>query len=194
MTVIEYIRKRVRKKLKGATSCSSIRLHEPVIFEAFLLLLNKLIAHREYILVPLIEQMEALSAKANGTQQKVYQIAQQLAALTAQNLALTRLHNKGILDGAALAAQTGKINGKIGELRTQRRAALRSNDNDDQLNELKALNDRLTGLELQGDFNGELFREIVQSIEPTPTELRFTLLGGLVLMETMPNAERRWKR
>jgi hypothetical protein len=157
-------------------------------------LTNKLITHREYVLLPLIEQLEALSAKANGTQQKVYQIDHQLAALTAQNLALTRLYNKNILDGAAFAAQTGKLNGQIAELRAQRCAALRINDNDDQLNELRALNDRLTGLEFQGDFDGELFRELVQSIMPITTELCFTLLGGLMLTETILNAERRWKR
>jgi len=180
--------------LRGETQCTPIRLWESSIHEVFLLLLNKLTTHREHILDPLIEQMETLSAKANGTQQKVYQIDQQLAALTAQNLALTRLYNKGILDGAAYTAQTGKLGGQITELRAQRRAALRINDSDDQLNELKALNDRLTGLEFQGDFDGELFREIVQSIVPSSSNLRFTLLGGLKLTEVIPNMERRWSR
>ena len=182
------------KTLRGQTQCTPIRLWETSVHEAFLLLINKLIAYRETILAPLIEQMETLSAKANGTEKKVYQIDQQLAGLTAQNLALTRLYNKSILDGAAFIAQTGKLNGQIAELRAQRRAALRINDNDDQLNELRALNERLAGLELQGEFDGDLFREIVQSITPTANELRFTLLGGLVLTEAMPNMERRWKR
>jgi hypothetical protein len=159
-----------------------------------LLLANKLIAHREYVLTPLISQLEALSAKANGTQQKVYQIDQQVAALTAQCHALARLHTKGILAPAAFTAQTDKLNSQLTQLRNERRAALRVNDNDDQLNELRALNGRLAGLGFQGDFNGELLRDAVQSIVPGAAELRFTLLGGLELTEAMPNIERRWKR
>ncbi|MDR0532154.1 MAG: recombinase family protein [Oscillospiraceae bacterium] len=180
--------------LQGKTACTPLRIFESAAHEAFLLLINKLIAHRAYLLAPLIEQLEALSVKANGTEKKVYQIDQQLAGLTAQNLAITRLYNKGILDGAAFTAQTGKLSGQIAELRAQRRAALRINDNDDQLNELRALNDRLAELEFQGDFDAELFRAVVQRIVPGPTELKFTLPGGLVLTEAIPNQERRWKR
>ena len=181
-------------KLKCATKCASVRLEEPLIRETFLLLINKLIAKRKYILAPLIEQMETLCARSNGTQQKIYQIDQQLAGLTAQNLALARLHSKGILGSAAFTAQTAKLNTQIADLRTDRRVALRINESDDQLNELRALNERLTGLDLQGDFDGELFREIVQSITPTAEKLRFSLSGGFILTEAISKAERRWKR
>ena len=180
--------------LTGECGCTPIRLWEISVHEAFLLLINKLISHREYILVPLIRQLEALQAKANGTQQKVCRIDQQIAALTAQCHALARLYNKGILAPAAFTAQTGKLNSQLTGLRGERRNALRANDNDDQLNELRALNDRLTSLAFQGEFDGELFREVIQSIVPGATELRFTLLGGLVLTEAMPSIERRWKR
>ena len=87
--------------LKGQTHCTAIRLWETSVHEAFLLLANKLISYREYILVPLINQLETLQSKANGTQQKVYQIDQQVAALTAQCHALARLHTKGVLAAAA---------------------------------------------------------------------------------------------
>jgi len=180
--------------LKGQTHCAPIRLWETSAHETFLLLVNKLIAHREYILVPLIQQMETMQSKANGTQQKVYQIDQQVAGLTEQCHTLARLHTKGILAPAAFTAQTAKLNGQLTQLRNERRAALRVNDNDDQLNELRALNDHLAGLEFQGEFDGELFRNVVQSIVPAATELQFALPGGLELTEAMPNIERRWKR
>ena len=182
------------KALRGETQCTPIRLWEASVHEAFLLLVNKLIQYRKHILEPLIGQLEDLRAKANGTQQKLYQIDQQVAALTTQCHALAKLYNKGILAPAAFTAQTGKLNGQLAGLRNERRAALRVNDNDDQLNELRALNERLTDLDLQSDFDGELFREVVKSITPTPAELRFALPGGLVLTEAMPNTERRWSR
>jgi len=101
---------------------------------------------------------------------------------------------KGILASAAFTAQTVKLNGQLTGLRNERRATLRMNDNDDQLNELRALNDRLTGLNFQDELNGELLRDVVQSIVPGPAELCFTLLDGLALTEALPNMERRWKR
>ena len=180
--------------LKGQTHYASIRLWETSVHEAFLLLVNKLTAYREYVLVPLIAQLETLQSKANGTQQKVYQIDQQVASLTEQCHTLARLHTKGVLAPAAFTAQTGKLNGQLAGLRNERRAALHVNDSDDQLNELRALNDHLTGLEFQDEFDGELFRDVVQSIVPGSMELRFTLLGGLTLTEAMPTIERRWKR
>ena len=180
--------------LKGQTHCTPIRLGESSVHEVFLLLVNKLISHREYILVPLIRQMETMQSKANGTQQKVYQIDQQVAGLTAQCHALAQLHSKGILAPAAFTAQTAKLNGQLTQLRNERRAALHVNDSDDQLNELRTLNDRLTGLEFQDEFDGDLFRDVVQSIVSSPTELRFTLPGGLTLTEAMPSIERRWNR
>jgi len=142
--------------LKGQTRCAPLRLWEASVHEAALLLVNKLAAHREYILIPLIQQMESLQSKANGTQQKVYQIDQQVANLTEQCHALARLHTKGVLAPAAFTAQTAKLNGQLAQLRGERRAALHINDNDDQLNELRALNDRLTGLGFQDEFGGEL--------------------------------------
>jgi hypothetical protein len=182
------------KSLKEQTHCIPIRLWESSTHESFLLLINKLITHREYILAPLISQLETLRSKANGTQQKVYQIDQQVVALTEQCHALARLHTKGVLLPAAFTTQTAKLNSQLTQLRSERRAALRVNDNDDQLNELRALNDRLTGLAFQGEFDGVLLRNIIQSIVPSSTELRFALLGGLKLTETLPNTERRWKR
>ena len=182
------------KALCGQTPCTPLRLWESAAHETFLLLLNKLISHRETILLPLIEQTEILQAKANGTQQKIYQIDQKIAALTAQCHALARLHTKGVLDPAAYSAQISKLNGELTGLRNDRRAILHINENDDQLNELRALNDRLAGLDFQGDFDADLFRELVQSIVPAQAELRFTLLGGFVLTEAISNMERRWKR
>lgn len=177
-----------------ATNCPTKAIPEDSIHETCLLFLNKLITHSEQILPPLITQLENLQSQANGTQQKVYQIDQQLAALTAQNLALTRLYNKGILLGAAFSAQQSKIGGEISALRTDRRNALRVNDNDDQLNQLRALQESLDGLSMQGDFDAELFREVVRCITPTQSELQITLMGGLELSQAPPNTERRWRR
>ncbi|MCL2532109.1 MAG: recombinase family protein [Oscillospiraceae bacterium] len=177
-----------------ATNCPMKAIPESTIHETCLLFFNKLITHGEQILPPMIAQLENLQSKANGTQQKVYQIDQQLAALTAQQLALTRLYNKGMLLDAAFTAQKNKLSGEISKLRTDRRNALRINDNDDQLNQLRALQESLDGLSMQGDFDAELFREVVQHIVPSPTELNITLMGGLELTQALPNLERRWRR
>ncbi len=65
-------------------------------------------------------------------------------------------------------------------------------ENDDALEELRALNDVLAQAGPQLWFDGELFEQIVTGITAvSPTLLRFKLPGGLELEEAVSRTERR---
>lgn len=77
-------------------------------------------------------------------------------------------------------------------LRAERRRLLREDENNDALADLRALDDALAAVtETQTAFNENLFAEIVLGITVvSQTELRFRLLGGLELTETIERRER----
>ena len=88
-------------------------------------MIRKVQANREYLLGTLIRQLEELQYRTTGSQQRVKEIDREIADLTAQNLVLSRLHGKGVLNAADYTAQSDVLENKITELRIERRANVR---------------------------------------------------------------------
>jgi len=174
-------------------SCPMLELSESLIYDAFTALVNKLAAHRAYILTPMLGQLEQMQARHSGTQQKVYEVDKKIAELNGQSHTIARLHNKGILDSSDFTAQTGRVSQQVNALRAERRRLLREDENNDALAALRALDDTLAAIEeTQTAFNEDLFAEIVLGIAAvSQTELRFRLRGGLELTETIERRKRR---
>lgn len=93
-------------KASGATRCQSLRVQEQEVYDAFTMMAVKLAGNREYLLGPLIRQMEEMQARTSGNQQRIREIDREIADLSAQNLLVARLHTKGILNVSDYAAQS----------------------------------------------------------------------------------------
>jgi len=182
-----------RRHNNASDSCPMQELPESVIYAAFTALINKLASHRAYILTPMLAQLEQMQARHSGTQQKVYEVDKKIALLNDQSHTIAKLHNKGILDSADFAAQTGRVSQQVNALRAKRRRLLREDENNDAIADLRALDEAIASIEeTQTAFNEDLFAEIVQDITTvSQAELRFRLLGGLELTETIERRERR---
>lgn len=176
----------------GRNNCTNLRFFEADVYDAFIRMVNKLIEYRKYLLTPLINQIELMQMKSNGTQNKVYIIDKKIAELNAQNLVISRLHNKGILDVTDYSAQSTDVNQKVNKLRSDRRKLLQEGENDEMLINLKVLDDTLSEItEVQTALNESLFREIVDSIMViSNVEIRFKLMGGIELSEEIPQTRR----
>ena len=171
-------------KTSGKTDCAWRRVKENEVYNTFTLMLRKLKANREYLLGALIRQLEELQYRTTGNQQRIKEIDREIADLAAQNLVLSRLHSKGVLNAADYTAQSDTIESKITELRIERRTKVTDSDSDEELEELKTLNEILGKAEIGTDFNAELFRETVDSITVDSNEqLTFHLVGGITLPE-----------
>ena len=168
-------------------------LRESTIYSAFTALTNKLASHRAYILTPMLTQLEQMQARHSGAQQKVYEIDRKVADLSAQCHTIARLHSKGVLGAADFAAQTGRVNQQVNTLRAERRRLLREDEENDCIADVRALCEALGAItETQTVFDESLFAEIVQGVTAvSSTELRFRLLGGLELTETIERREGR---
>lgn len=182
-------------KATNKTDCAWRRVKEDEVYTAFNLMIRKLSANREYLLGALIRQLEELQYRTTGSQQRIKEIDREIADLTAQNLVLSRLHGKGVLNAADYTAQSDVLENKITELRIERRAKITDSDEDKMLDGLKLLNDILTETELGTDFDAELFGQTVDSITVESNELlTFHLAGGISLPEKIREKGRCYKR
>ena len=166
------------------TDCAWRRVKEDEVYAAFNLMIRKVQANREYLLGTLIRQLEELQYRTTGSQQRIKEIDREIADLTAQNLVLSRLHGKGVLNAADYTAQSDVLENKITELRIERRTKITDSDENEMLDELKMLNDILKEVEIGIDFDAELFEQTVDSITVDSNELlTFHLAGGISLPE-----------
>lgn len=171
-------------KATNKTDCAWRRVKEDEVYATFSLMIRKVQANREYLLGTLIRQLEELQYRTTGSQQRVKEIDREIADLTAQNLVLSRLHGKGVLNAADYTAQSDVLENKITELRIERRAKITDSDENEMLDELKMLNDILKGVEIGIGFDAELFEQTVDSITVESSELlTFHLAGGISLPE-----------
>lgn len=171
-------------KATNKTDCAWRRVKEDEVYAAFNLMIRKVQANREYLLGTLIRQFEELQYRTTGSQQRIKEIDREIADLTAQNLVLSRLHGKRVLNAADYTAQSDVLENKITELRIERRTKITDSDENEMLDELKMLNDILKEVEIGIDFDAELFEQTVDNITVESNELlTFHLAGGISLPE-----------
>lgn len=173
-------------KASGATTCSSQRMAEPDVYEAFSRMLFKLKEHHHAILGALIRDIEVMQSKTSENHEKIAEIDKEIADLAARNLVIARLHTSGILNGSDYSAQSSEINNRISVLRSERRKKLAEDEGDEQLNKLKELQGVLNEYEPTAAFNEDLFDQIVETATVmSRSEIVFQLIGGLKLTESI---------
>ena len=171
-------------KASGQTNCTWRRVKEQEVYAAFGLMIRKLSGNRECLLGTLIRQLEELQYRTTGSQQRVKEIDREIADLAAQNLVLSRLHGKGLLNAADYTAQSDALESRITELRIERRTKITDSDEDEMLEGLKLLSDILKETGPGTAFDAELFGQTVDSITVDGNDqLTFHLIGGISLTE-----------
>lgn len=173
-------------KASGATTCSSQRMAEPDVYEAFNRMLFKLKEHHQVIFGTLIRDIETMQSKTSENHEKVAEIDKEIADLAARNLVIARLHTSGILNGSDYSAQSSEINNRISALRSERRKKLAEDEGDEQLDKLKGLQGILDEYEPTAAFNEDLFNQIIETATVmSRSEIIFQLIGGLKLTESI---------
>ena len=181
----------------GKTNCTIYTLREEDVCEAFIATINKLRLSRTEILIPMIERLEIMKSKANGTTVKISSIDKEIAVLSRQSLVIAELLNQGILEPSDFAAQSNELTQKIFDLRVKRRQLLAVNETDDMLNALRELADMLEDMESEmTDYDEDIVRAIIKNATVvSDTELKIHLHGGLTVTEYLPQYySRRCKR
>lgn len=168
------------------SDCKSRRVKEFEVYETFTNMVLKLTDNPKYILEDFIHQIETMQSKTNENQEKIQQIDKEIADFATQNLVITKLHNKGVLNASEYALQTSEIGNKISCLRSQRKKIISENADDYQLDELKTLNKTIKEHIPTLEFDKVLFEQIIESITvESNEELTFKLIGGIELTEAI---------
>ena len=171
-------------RARGRSACTSRRVREDMVYDAFLRMADKLADNRQYLLGTLISQIEQLRERTSQNTEVIRQIDRELADLAARNLVLTRLHTAGVLTAADYAAQADEIGNKITELRIQRRKKLSEDEDDELLDNLHSLDEIMSEYTPTTTFDEELFGQIVERITvDDSSKITFKLIGGIELTE-----------
>ena len=136
----------------------------------------------------MIEQLEAMQSKVNGTTVKISTIDKEIAVLSRQNLVIAELLNQGILEPSDFATQNNELSQKVIHLRNKRRELLAVNETDDMLNSLRELVDMLEDMETEmSNYDEDIVRAIIKNATVvSDTELKIHLHGGLTVTEYLP--------
>ena len=118
---------------------------------------------------------------------KISDIDNEIARISEQNLVLVRLKSKGYVDSALYLSQMDEIEHKLRELRKLRRRLLETAGEDRQIQETERMLEYLTDSpEWLDEVTSDLFRELIERITIiSPTRLKFRLLNGLELSESI---------
>lgn len=171
-------------KTSGDTDCANRRVREDAVYDAFLIMLEKLKDYRKPLLGTLIHDIEVMQSRTSENYGRIAEIDKTIADLAAQNLIITRLHTSGVLNASDYAAKSSEINNKISALRTERRKKLSEDEEDEQLDKLKELHEIIEEYEPVDEPDEEILSQTVESITvDSNAEITFKLIGGVELTE-----------
>ena len=180
-----------RNHLKNAASCSVGPIPEEAIHAAFVRMYNKLRLHDGIILKPALGQLDALNEARQRNNPAMLAVNQAIAEASAKSYKVSELQNRGLLDAAAGTVKLRELEGRLAELRKERRRLLKEDDLDETLDAFRQTvttvrsgPDRLKG------FDEALFAGLVKRVTAeSKTRVRFQLRGGIELTEQLQEVE-----
>jgi len=114
-----------------------------------------------------------------------------IAQATERGYKISKLRANGLLDADACAAQMAANTAHLTQLRAKRRRLLKNDDIGEATDALRQTVDALRrGPERLGSFDAALFKDLIEQIIVSPSELRFRLYGGIEVTERIREDER----
>ncbi len=166
--------------------CPIPQIPEATLTAAVLRLHNKLLLHGAGILQPLLEQLREVRERELRSNSRLSDIDKEIAHISGQNLALSRLKSKGCIDSALALSQADELSRKLRDLRRLRRKLLEATYGDETIQTTEAMLDYLDGASWQDEATPELFENLVDRITVVSAEeVKIRLLNGLELAERL---------
>ncbi len=172
---------------KGYTRCNVTQIPEEEIKRAFIVMVNKLILHREDILYPMLKMLTDFRCTKNKSNEELKSISKKLIELAEQSNMLNGLRAKGIIDSAfCISAQT-ELNSKVQKLKKAKEQIISNDENDDILIKTKMIVSIVDNQsETIDNFDEVIFNSIIQNIIVTSKDnLIFKLINNLELPENL---------
>ncbi|MDE6088088.1 MAG: recombinase family protein [Oscillospiraceae bacterium] len=175
-----------RKHDKGAECCSILPIDDLKIQSAFIRMFNKLMMNYKEILLPLQRDLQELKARKFRRNTYVMDIHKEMAKIKEQVHVLASLRTKGFVSEEKYHEQTAKLNGKISRLQREMKQLIKSDDEDETLEQIELLTDFFENRkQAMITLEEETFIFLIDRIIAKNQTLEFYLLGGLKLTETI---------
>ena len=174
-----------RNHLRNAASCSVGPIPEEAIHAAFARMYNKLRLHDGVILKPALGQMDALNKARQRNNPAMLAVNRAIAEASDQSYKVSALQSKGVLDASAGAAKLRELDGRLAELRKERRRLLKEDDLEEALDSFRQTVSKIhSGPDHLEDFDETLFSDLVEKVTAeSRSRIRFHLRGGIELAE-----------
>ena len=153
---------------------------------------NKLKANRKVIITPLISQLVTLKNKLSSQSIEYAELDRQIMLINDQLALIAELKQKQIMDEETYIRKSNELNSSMNSLRSKRRLFLNNSQADRAIADMKRLASIIDkGPDKIDELDIELFDELVEDvIIDASDEIKFKLIGGLVLKEAIERTHR----
>ena len=177
---------------KNVAECPTKCVPEAEVIRAFTEMYNKLKANRKIIITPIINQLVTLKNRISAQSVEFAELDRQIMLVNDQLALIADLKQKQMIDEETFRRKSNELNNSMSSLRSKRRLFLNNSQADQAIADMKRLAsiidkgpDKIDGLD------EELFDSLVEDIiVDTSDEIKFKLIGGLVLKETIERTKR----
>lgn len=180
-----------RNHLRNAAACSVGPIPEEAIHAAFVRMYNKLRLHDGVILKPALGQLDALNEARQRNNPAMLAVNKAIAEASDQSYKVSALQSKGVLDASAGAAKLRELDGRLAELRKERRRLLKEDDLEEALDAFRQTVSKIhSGPDRLEGFDEALFSDLVEKVTAeSRSRIRFHLRGGIELAERVQEDE-----
>ncbi|WP_295091057.1 recombinase family protein [Ruminococcus sp.] len=166
----------------SASLCSSKKITEESIINAFIRLFNKIYSNYAELLLPIQKSLQELTIKQTTGNNDVIELRRSLLQLKEQLNVIASLRTKGFLNEAKYKEQSAEINTKIAKLNKDLR--LLSQSEDTTLKDMEMLIDYFEKREhIMIEFEPQTFEFLIDKIIVKDSILEFHVMGGLIFTE-----------
>lgn len=175
-----------RKQGTTAETCRTPAYSDRLLRRAFVKMFNTLKQNSRVIVHETLLQMQTLKMRANGGKNEITDIDRELLALSEQNRIYSELLAQHILDDVSYYEQTDKLQNRITELRSRRLKILNADEDENCIEQLRALERVVDERDFMTVFDEKLFGIITEKIYVEESgELTFQLRCGMELKVRM---------
>lgn len=181
-----------RTHQNDASTCTTMPVPEAEIIRAFTNMYNKLKTNKKVIITPIINQLVTLKNRISAQSLEYAEIDRQIMLINDQLALIADLKQKQMIDEETYRRKSNELNNSMGSLRSKRRLFLNNSQADQAISEIKRLASLIDkGPDKIEELDEDLLDTLIEDINiDTNDEIKFKLVGGLVLKEHIERTHR----
>lgn len=160
--------------------CNAMPITEKIIKKAYILMFNRLKTNCKHILIPFINQIEAMKTN-NSEKDVVAEINIQTAHISERIMMINRLKDNNLADPSFYMRELNDCDRQMTELKEKKNKILNENRYSEIISETRGIIKELENSDFICNFDSENFKRYTQKIYITDDVITFILKNGIEL-------------